>query len=394
MYQYDQAIALSKQLNSTFVSVDLKDVPANFLFNNYVSGFIKINYTYSATPIYIDIASLKKEYMISTQTISDIIASKPDGYFKDIGPDCFNSKVNYVKYSDAVISGYSVSLDSTDITLDRPDFDTDYFINTTLTTVNGYIHSCNKTSDNKVSITNGALTTSIAKTVTIGILTFSDIGNIIKYPINALNVVNDITTDILTNVYIKTNIINDSGYIHFMSLGGYLIPINSNGALNYLGGGVFSLSLNKFGYLNKILESSKYCYLGDVVDNNQNKLNIQNLSNEYVVRNYLTLTNSFIFSVPAKNIITNKTLVIKQPLYNSFKVMYRPDNPLFTSTGRMVDYYYVEQDYEYLVTATNIETNNYNTYESSSASSPMMTYQRDPNEPLKNSLVFKQLGFY
>ncbi len=395
MYQYNQAIALSKQLDSVFRYTNLSDVPANFLFTNYVAAYIKIDYLYSADPVYIDAYSLKSEYGMSSQTIGDIIRSKPAGYFNDIGPTSFTKYVKYAKYSDAVMSGYNLSMGTNDIAMSKTDVTTDFFINTTLTTVNGYIHDCNKDINGNINVKNGMLSASKTQKANVGLLTFADIGYIKKYNIINLNIVKDTNTDILTNLFIKLNIPNDTKSTFFMSLGGYLLPLSDNGALRYMGSGVFSLSLNKFGYLNKILESSKYCYLGDVENGiSVSSLNNDYLTNEVTVKNYLTLANTFIFSIPAENIITNKTMIIKQPLYNSFFTIMPPNNPLFTSTGRMVDYYYVEQDYEYMVTATNIETNNYNAYGISSVTSPLINNQRDPNAPLRNNLTFRQFGFY
>lgn len=395
MYHYDQAIALSKQLDSTFQNVDLSNVPANFLFTNYVDGFIKLKYDYSVDPVYISISVLKQEYYLSIKTISDIISSKPSGYFKDIGPSCFNSVVKYAKYGDAIMSGYTVKFINRNITLSKSNVTSDYFLSNTLVTINGYIHDCYKTSDTEISIKNGVLSANKTKKGNVGILTFADIGTITKYKLSNSNIKKDISTDMMSNTFIQINVTDDSTSTYYMSLGGYLLPLTNTGALRYLGGGLFSLSLSMFGYMNKFLESNEYTYL-DVLEGGDvnGVINTSFLSDEVSIIRYLTLDNTFIFSVPKKNIVNNKTLLVKQPLYNSFTTPTLPNNPLFTSTGRMVDYYYVEQDYDYLVTATNIEVNNFNAYELSTQSSPTMTAQRDPNAPLKNNLVFKQIGFY
>lgn len=393
MYHFKTAYALAKQPDALFTEVDLSSQSMQFIYINYAVAYVELIYDFSKDPVYINLDTIKTDYYASQLTLTNVIESTPNGKFKDIGGEFLKNKIKYVKYGDAIMSGYTLTPNNNNIILSKDGVTNNMLTSTTLATVNGFIHPMEINNGN-VEIVNGWLSAAISGTGNVGLITFADVGEIATYSILPSDILLDPTTTPDNLIYIKTPY-DDSSKTYLLSLGGYLVLPKQN-LFWSLGGGVFAISLNMFGYLYRLLESQNYVYLGSLTPslNTSAEINSDGFLSQDKINAYLTLFNSFVISVPSSNYISNSVEIIKSPLYNSFKTYYPPNNMLFTGYGRMVDYYYIYNDSEYLVTATNMETPNYNSYSLSMKEQKIMTAQRNPNNPLKNNLIFKQLGFY
>ncbi len=393
MYHYTSSYCLSRQPDSQFQNVDISAVEMSFLYLNYTKIYVVLAYDFSINPVYIDLNIFKHKYINSSMLLSNFISSIPDGTLTSIDPSYLKNKINYVKYGDAAQAGYKVSGDNINLSLSRGSEDLTLLNNTSLLTVNGYIHASSVV-NGSVNIANGFLSAKRTQSMNVGILTFADVGVITKTPISQGNLNLDPGTDPLSLLYIQANV-DDTRNVFMLSLGGYLLTQQDN-LFWYMGNGIFALSLNNFGYQNKLIESYKYIDMGNV--NNlydaQGNIDMSVASQYSNIINYITNPNTFIISIPAKNTVIKKLNVIKTPLFNSFIEYTPPNNPLFTGEGRMVDYYYIEEDGRYLVSSTNLSSDNYNILSLGSNSTGNIDQKRNPSNPILKRMEFKQYGFY
>ncbi len=403
MYSYFQAYGLSNQFGSQFVTVDLSNTTIEEIFNNYTQVYLSLNYSYATSQILADFNQLKTTYRYSTQTLNQLLATLPNGFFT-ILPNLPYFKVHYNRYIDASIAGYTLSENGANIVLTNSAVTTNNFLRYCLTTVNDYIMPT-EVIDGQINIQNGMLQSVMQNRTKVGLISFEDIGEILYQDILSTNVIAPTNKTLDELLYIKTNL--PVGYVTFLVLNGYLIAPTSEGFYP-IGNGVHVLSLRKLGFHFKLLDSRfkqyyDYDYITQLLPSSltsqyassNNRISTQLINTPSFIDAYLGLPNTFLFQVPAQNIIIKTKNILNTTLQNMITTVEEPTHMLIGSQGKIVDYFYVHREGKYIITSPNMYINNYINMKNVPNNSAYITKQRLPYDPLvRSSLYFKQYGFY
>ncbi len=402
MYTYYQAYGLSREFGSQFQTIDIADELVGKIFNNYVQVYLSLNYTYSKGQVLVDFSQLKKQYRYSTQTLNQLLATIPDGYF-NILPELPYFKVRYTQYMDSSLAGYTIAKSGNDLIISNPNIDTQDFLDFCITTVDGYVMPVSL-NNNQITINNGLLQAAVNEYTKVGIVSFQDAGQILIENISLSNInlsQNRSPDDLL---YIQTQL--PIGYATFLVLNGYLIASTTD-AFYCIGNGLYALSLRKLGYHYKLLDSRDKQYynydyilpflpqdLVNLYSNSNNLISNKLISTPEFISAYLTLPNTFLLQVPMTNVIIQTKNIINTELVNSFVVQNQPKELLIGSQGKIVDYFYTYRKGKYVITSPGMFSNNYIEFKNS-PNNEYLSNQRVPNNPIiKSSLYFKSYGFY
>lgn len=417
-----------------------------YIFNNYSKVYLLLNYPYSTGPVIADLDQLKADYYNNTSTLTQVIATIPNGYFTAL-PSLPNNVVYRARYIDAGLAGFVFSqINEKDILLQYPsDIDPNDFISYCLASVDDYIMPVSLI-NNQLIIENGFLNCQINNDTRVGILSFEDVGAISITPITPQMLVLAPNSSPLDFIYINANLPNPN-YITLLVLNGYLV-LPDKTTFYPIGNGNFALSLNNFNIVYKLLDSETRQFFNSsfisnyfqnfvptiqmAESNPNNTINItekdysefnglipgnmffstSNLSasnqNSYsltintsllntpqFVSAYMTLPNTFLVQIPTNNFVKIDQNILNTEIANTIVSDIQPTSLLVNSSSRLIDYFYSFKKGKYIITSPQMQAGNYITKFLNTNWNSFITNQRVPNDPLvRSALWWRELNFY
>ncbi len=404
MYTYFQAYALSKSLDSQFETIDLSQMPMETIYNTYSQVFLSLNYSYSTNQIYTDLNMIKEKYRTSTLTLTEVISAAPNGYFVPL-TDIPYYRVNYSRYMDSTLAGYTLSKQNIDLVLTNPKVSSNDFLKYCLTSVNGFILPFSLV-NNQIAIPNAYSQIALNNDTRVGILSFENVNPISITPITSNMIFSATNRTLHDMLYIKSGLSDQ--YVTMLVMNGYVIAPTSSGFFP-IGNGVFNLSLRKLGYDFKLVDSLphqiyNYNYILSQLPSSLTS-QYSNLPPDTVsvpliqtldfINAYLTLPNSFLVQVQASNVVTKTQNILNTQLECQLVSDTQPTNILTGSQGRIVDYFYSYSKGKFVITSPYMHDNNYVQLKSKPVDAGYLSRQRLPYKAImKSTLFWKQYGFY
>ena len=406
MYSIFQVYALSIFFDSQFNAVDLSQYTLEYIYDNYSHVYLSLNYTYSINQIYVDLNVFRKKYRNSQTVLADFVNNASNGFFTPIASLPIEY-INYIRYMDSQLAGYSLTASGENIKLSNTDVGSANYYKYCLTSVDGFILP-NRIQNGSLVVENAFSQFQLNGYSKIGIVSFENISPISIYPIQSSNIISVTNKALNEQLYLQTDI--NPAYVTMLVLNGYLIGPTTD-AFQCIGNGLFSLNLRRLGYYFKLLDSLNqqyynYNYILSLLSSTltsqysnipPNTISIPLISTVEFINAYLTLPNTFLVQVNnAANIVVKNRNILNSEITNQLVSDEQPTNLLIGSQGRIVDYLYSLKKGKFIITSPHMYSNNYVQLKSRPLPNDgYLSRQRDPFDPIIKSYIFwKQYGFY
>lgn len=402
MYTFINAICLSRSIGSQWHEVDLTDILVYDIYVQYSKVYLILHNDILETDVNVDFDSLKIQYSSYNGTLSELLISLGNIALTTV-ETIPSTEVKYAKYSDAFRSKYKIDIaragivtpdsypvdDMHDLMITRPGFSTDVSLlhSHCLLSVNGFYHMTDA-DDSKAYVYNGADTMRKGRNNQLGILSFLDVGALTKIKLQKDNIVGQTAESPLSEkIYFSVSEdLDNKSYI--LVLGGYLVFPETdifwrNGTHS------FALDLNRLRYLERIYEASLYMDMSALGLTSQSfapdAINVQEVWSDAIIKNYLTLSQSYLVLVDIPYLLTNKIHLRHASLPGMFTAYQNPVYPLIVNDGKVAEYWKVHEDGHWAVSVQDSFYRNYILSQQATTIADNINNHLVPNKPFHHS---------
>lgn len=363
MYNFVNAVCLTRSIGSQWHAVDVSSVLVFDLFTTYSKVYLVLSHSALPDDVYVDLDTLRAEFSSYAGTLSDLLIHLDNRTLATVS-SLPNTTVKAAKYSDAIRSQYKIDLtkigvgipdnypvnELDDLRITRPKYPTDLTLlhSHCLISVNGYYHMTD--TDGAVSyVYNGAKTLHKSRMNHLGILSFLDIGEIQKVRLDPDAIYpQSPTASLREKLYF--DIEEDlTGKSYFLVLGGYLVFPSEN-AFWQSGERTFALDINQLPFPERLQESNLYIDLSALGLSSLDPIDPLELYSDTVLKKYLTMMESYLVIVDVPNLITNKLFLRHSHLPGMFTAYQDPTLPLIVNYGKVAEYWKTLEDNQWSVT--------------------------------------------
>jgi len=259
-----------------------------------------------------------------------------------------------------------------------------------LISVNGYYHRTDY-ANTVAYVYDGATTMRKSNLNHIGILSFLDIGKLQKIQIKEQDIIPAVADTQLSDKLIFSIDQSVEGKSYFLILGGYMI-MPDEGVFWQSSDNSFTLDINRLPFVERIFESNHYLDLSPLglseLPINPDAYNVPELFSDRVIKNYMTLSQSFFVIVDTPYLVTNKIHIKKSHLPGMFTCYQDPTYPLIVNNGKTAEYWKTQEDGYWSVNVQDSFLRNYIMSEQPVRSEVTVTDQMRPDKPFFHSRGF------
>jgi hypothetical protein len=404
MYTLVKAVCLARTTGAQWKEVELGDVLIFDIFNTYQQIYLEVTNVYLESNVYVDFTIMRGRFSSYNGTLNELLISLAGDALPTV-EKLPNVSIKHAKYSDAIMSGYKINptiigqqlepnfpvTDMTDLKISRPLYNTDMRLlhSHCLVSVNGYIHMTDSELDGSFAYVKDGCTSMLrAKMNQLGILSFLDIGELIKLPIKTDNIHPSTgSCPLRKRIYIDVPA-DTTDKTAILILGGYLVFLETN-VFWQTGENTFAINVEAMPILERFFESRLYLNLDSLGLTNSgiNSSVISKdefLSDEMLIK-YLTLSQSFIVLVDAAHLFTNKLFIKHTSLPGMFTSYNDPVYPLIVNHGKIAEYWKEFNDGYWTVNVSDSYFRNYVFTHKSSKQINIVSDQRVPMRTHYNS---------
>lgn len=366
MYQYQSALVLGRTSGSQWKEEDISALSLNSVFLAYREVFLTLYVVETDEDIHVNLTAEQSQHGAYNGTVLQWLVSIGNTTLTTID-ELPNASIRYARYADAYQQLYTTSLSKMgmnypvgypaselhDLKLrhTKSSVSSSVIEKFCLTTVNGIIHDNKTIEDNEADlwIIDGGKSLIKNSMSHVGILSFLDIGLINKYKISRNNIVpNSVDSTLADGVYFTIEgPLPDKPF--FLVLGGYLVFPKTN-VFWRLNDNVFGLRLQALPYIDRIYESSRLVDvsgLGVGAPDADGNVSSDSLWSDEVIKNYLTMSQSFLVTVDTHHLNTQKLAIRNSTVPGRFTTQNWPVDPLIVGYGRLAEYWVERKDREY-----------------------------------------------
>lgn len=355
MYRYESSLVKQKGFSGRWVDHDLRDESLSRLLDKYQVVYLILSHGALDHVVSLnlkDAVPLIAKYDENI-TVSQWLLSNGDGALptSDSIPQ---SKTSTVLYNDLYNAGYSAEIihrlapfeseiadeEKYDIRLTRPKTDYQEFYHHCLVTVNGFIHRTDY-DKNGIYVRNGALSCRVSNEHHLGGISFKSIGKLDFIKIDKENIYGKPNVPLYEAAYVETEL-DLTGKIPLLVLGGYLHLLDNSYAVT--SGNTMKVSVKRTPFIDRFYASRKHMSLQTMEDlcnkdsRNEDHFVYEDLISDDVIREYLSLDNSFIILVATDNLFIESHKLEYPHLPGRYYAYQKPQWPLMTELGRMPAY--------------------------------------------------------
>lgn len=354
---------LPKGNTSAWQVVTNTTLPVSQLFIDFTECYLQVE-TFDGSTFYTKLSDLKSDYENYPGTITellDLIGNRAlvpvdlpnvnPGYLQYRALQKTNLRINLANINDNVPEGYPKDgfEDAKITTLSVPISIKDVF-DKCLITVNGYIHSTLLDGDT-LFIKSAGKALLKARSSTVGLISFADIGQIKRIPVTEDMVNPEDNLSLYEKTIISLPEPIDNKQV-LLVIGGYIVWLD-NGSFYTIGSTSLALQLKNLPYIERLFESRDTMDLeGLLPDDHEEPVDINLLRSDTTVKKYLTLHNSFVVIIDKPILFKNKLDVKSGGFPGQFITTYTPKYPLFGGYGKLLDYWDVFEDGFWSITVT------------------------------------------
>lgn len=378
MYNIDSAIGVKKGVNQRWQSIDFTTVHVRDLFEFYRKIYITLSTQPPITISYLDLDVLRPQYSTYADTLAQLLLDIGNTALPTV-PTLPSINTREARYMDAFRAGYSIKpisalygenvpmADRLDVLLRRDSPFVDYrtFQNTTLVSVNGFYHRTDTNGVAGVIVYNAAKSLKISNQNQIGLLTFHSMCGITTHSITP-SMIQPLTTGtpLSAGVNIHTGLDLTNKSVIFV-IGGYLHTLSS--LVSRVGINVFNIDVPNYPLFDRHYEMRNYLDTSDFTLStstvNPDQISVAELQSDENLIALLTMSQSFIVVLDCPEIYTEVNYVGKTGMPDTYIAYSAPKYPLVTGLGRHNEYWYRQEDDQYILTVYDSVVSNriYNT---------------------------------
>lgn len=397
MYELISAIGLPKVGVKRWQEIQISNVPMVSIYSTYESVYLTLKSTFNQNVfLTLDLEEIKARASVLNDTLSQFLVSNGNTTLPTVqGKYTIENK--YVKYRDAVRSGYKITpVDQNGILnspIPYPDRDwlaltkqdTDYhrMQSRCLVSVNGMFHLTD-TDGNKLLVVDGAKSRRLCGQTNVGIHSFNNVAELDLIPITDSMIHRRYPDIPLSKVmYIDTGL-NLNGKTLGIVLGGYLHILDRK-TFYRISDSIVAIEFQNYPILERYFESKKYIDLSslglDLDENNPDLVNYPQLTSDIVLRKYATLSQSFLVAINSLDIFVEREELPTSKIPGTFISYNKPVYPLFTGYGRVSEYWVTEEKPFWSLNVVNDQMDNYmfQTFDTSNLNN--INNVKDPKDP-------------
>lgn len=398
MYSFVNAIGLARSIGSQWHEVDLSNILVFDIFTTYTKVYLVLANPSLPDDVFVDIDILRQEFSSYNGTLNQLLVTLDNRTLATV-PALPSTAVKVARYSDATRSNYKIDLtkigvvtpdnypasELDDIEITRPLYPTDLSLLHThcLISVNGYYHLTD-TDGERAYVYNAAKTLRQSRCNHVGILSFLDIGALQKVIIDPDNIYPQVPTSSLSERIffdVSQDLTNKS---YLLVLGGYLVFPSEN-VFWQSGEHTLALDINQLQYPERIQESSLYMDLSALGLTSLDPIDSVELFSDEIIKNYLTLKESYLVVIDTPNLMTNKIFLRHSHLPGMFTAYQDPTLPLIVNYGKVAEYWKTYEDSFWSVTVNDSFLRNYVLSQQPIYQQPLLNDHLLPHVPYQHS---------
>lgn len=364
-YTLVKTVALPRTIGSQWKDIDTVSIPLKQLYNDYYKLYVELSHVSLTENIYVDLDTLRNQYLQYTGTISDLLIALGDITYITV-EKLPSDTIKYIKYDDAFRCQYKIEVakigyslpDNYPITLKddavvtRPKYPTNMRMLHThaLITVNGFVHETTADND-RAYIYDAGKTLRKSRNNSVGILSFAGISEVKKIHVGKEDIHTGATsTSLYERLYIDTKT-DLTGKSYFLVLGGYII-LPEDQILWKVNETSVAVNLGNMPYIERFYESDAVMDLTSLEIerdlDNPGLFNINQLKSNEFIKSYFTARNSFMVVLDTNHMVYNKNYLRHSNLPGMFKAYQEPEYPLVVNYGRIAEYWKTQEDGQWL----------------------------------------------
>jgi hypothetical protein len=355
MYTFLRAIAVKPGANERWQEVDISTDPINILLTKYRQIYVVLKHTAMLDEMTLNLWDIGAEIQVGQGTISDYLSANGNKTLPTV-PGTPVIRRNNAVFRDAFRAGYDVqSIDynvGEGVVLDEehkphlvvtgyddPEgFDYLTFRKKIMANVNGFYHRT--AADNKgFYIVEGNKTRLKSNKNYIGLLSFATFGDLEIQEITTDNLTfeKDETTMLVDKVNLKFDNCDLCGKTPILVLGGYMMLIDGENLL-LANPEILTFKTRKYPFFERYFESKDYLDFGEFDPkhsaDNPEWIRVDAFKNEAFLRQYFTMSQSFLVLVDTKHLVVEKAYPEEQTVPHTFMNYEEPKWPLVVGEGK------------------------------------------------------------
>lgn len=359
-YTLQDATVREKTLDSRWENTDVSALTLRAIYNLYQGIYFELSHFAYPHTVFLnmqlvrdDLDSVEMEMTpqqwltsIGNRTLP-IVMSLPD------------PRESWVKYEDAFKAGYKVELinigrhvdsnlppgDKNDLLITKPTVNFNQFWRYFLVSINGFTHRATL-GPSGIYVIDGGRTNRISNNNISGLFSFREVGMTEQIPITASMISQPVAGQALSGGFYLSLPKPIGDKVVLLSVGGFLHILDST--YSVVGDSLLKINFSKFNMVDRYYHSKDKINLESLplVKSSQNPDQVltESLFSDATVKAYMTLPQSFVILVDAKDVYLRKYRLDNSKLPG----VYQTENnlkrlPMFGTYGRVLDYVsYVE----------------------------------------------------
>lgn len=394
MYQFQSGICRGHTIGAQWQTLENGDVFCYDLLSEFKDIFLILKHPSQEADIYVDVKPLRSELFAYPGTLNMFLSGLGGKSLPHVNA-LPNENLRYVRFGDAVQSGYAVNLGYAglnypagleaaafpDVQITRTQMATDMNLldSHCLLTVNGLIHDTTA-STSKAFILNGAESARLQNKYHVGIVSFLDIGKLTRVKLDPSKITafepdGNLREKLRFSVEVSTE-----GKSVFLVLGGYLVFMKP-GTFYMNDQKQFVLDLQQLPYIERLLDSQGRINLASlqlpVIDGKPNHFALGDAWSDDVIKRYLTLSQSFLVIVDTPYLAIERFPVQRAAFPGQFISYQDPINPLMGGHGILFDYWKINEQNRW---SLNVHDNFYKQFVHTETAKNIVKYASDAKD--------------
>lgn len=365
MYQLVSAIGKAVTERGRWIDIDLSTIPMKSMYEQYVTVKAILSNPFIDHPVCLDMADVRPYNNTNASSVPEWLASIGSASLPttDTIPVVKN---RYAGYADAFHAGYKIkpvhptaspdaqvtASERTTLFLSKEGLDFNLFKKYVLTTVNGYFHFNDSTSQG-AWVMDGNRTALHANENQLGIISFMGVSEIKQVRITKEMIYKQNVNQKYRHV-VNIDVGQDiSNKMIAVVLGGYF-HIADPATFHRVGDRTISIDMGNLPLLDRYHESLKFLDLSSLpiqrTTRNKTQVGIEDFMRDDNIVAYLTLSQSFIVVFDNPNMFVDKQFVLTTPVPGRLVAYNPPLYPLVNGLGKVSEYWYTYEDKQYSLT--------------------------------------------
>ena len=346
------------QLNRQWDVVDVSQLSFKTLFQDYKNVILIVNAAGEEKALSLDSMdkalryydTLVGDYLASNTSVLPWLSQVPDidlptgAFYADVFDHDFTvTRSDHTKH----VTNPTIGTMGPDALLEHDDMDYIQLAKHSLFTVNGYLHRTSATSS-RLYILRAGDTLERTEGNHLGLLNFSQLGEIATYGIKDENIITDIRIPAHEQVLINLPDVDLSNKTVMLCIGGYLVALDDT--YQVMGDSTIRVNFKTYPLIRRVLLSREDIQLDDLI-NPIGNIQVKDIQSNSFIRRYLTHPFSFVITIDHDNICTDSERLQETGLPGKYRSLSTPQGILFDNEGLIAEYTLNGSEDDYLVAA-------------------------------------------